>query len=92
MLSLDRDSTDNRQLLRDRHTALWACKDALGRDTLALFNLADEKRTVSVDLTPYGFSKDYQTRELWTKAEGTVAGGVLSAALDAHDCLLVRLL
>ena len=92
VLSLNRDSTDNRQLLRDRHTALWACKDALGRDTLALFNLSDEKRTVSVDLTPYGFSKDYQTRELWTKAEGTVAGGVLSAALDAHDCLLVRLL
>lgn len=92
VLSLDRDSAENRQLLRTRGEALWACKDALGRDTLALFNLSDEKRTVSAELTRYGFAKTYQTLDLWTKATSSIADGHLSAALDAHDCLLVRLL
>ena len=92
VLSLDRSSTENRQLLRSRNEALWACKDAGGFDTLALFNLSDEQRTVSVELTPYGFSETYETLDLWTKAPGRITGGVLSAAIGAHDCLLLRLL
>ena len=91
VLSLNRASTENRQLLRTRSEALWTCKDAQGHTTLALFNLSDEKRTVSVELTPYGFETEYRTLDLWTKGTDRIANGVLAAEVDAHDCLLLRL-
>jgi hypothetical protein len=91
VLALNRRSTENRPLLRTKAQALWACRDEDGRDVLALFNLADQKRTVSVDLNRYGFAGTYDTRNLWTNEPGEICDGVLSSPLDAHDCLLVRL-
>lgn len=91
VLALNRNSSQNRPLLRTETQALWACKDEQGRDVLALFNLDDQKRTVSVDLTRYGFAGDYDTLDLWTGKSGAVRGGTLTASPDAHDCLLVRL-
>ena len=91
VLSLNRASTENRQLLRTRSEALWTCKDAQEHTTLALFNLSDEKRTVSVELTQYGFKTESRTLDLWTKAACSIANGVLKAEVDAHDCLLLRL-
>ena len=91
VLALNWCSAENRPLLRTDGEAVWACKDERGRDVVALFNLADDARTVSVDLTRYGFAGTYDTLELWTNQPGLICGGVLSAWLEAHGCLLVRL-
>lgn len=91
VLALNRNSAENRQLLRTKNEALWTCKDEQGRAVLALFNLSDNARTVSVELTQYGFGTDYDTLDIWTNERGTLRGGRLTATLAAHDCLLVRL-
>lgn len=91
VLALNRNSSENRQLLRTKEKALWCCKDEDGQAVFALFNLCGEAKTVSVDLTRYGFGGTSETWNLWTDAHSMIHHGRLEETLEPHGCLLVRL-
>ena len=88
---LNQYSTENRQLLRNDDEAIWACKDKTGTDVVALFNLSDTVRQVSLPLAAFGYDKTYTPLDLWTQKEEAPVQGVLKMELPAHGCALLRL-
>lgn len=69
VLRLLGNSSGAKQIMRDKHQAIWLSKDSQ-EDTLylALFNLSDEKRGINVSPLELGLDSfaDYVFDELWT--------------------------
>ena len=89
--ALDQRSDENRPLVSNETEAVWFCRDANGLPVLALFNLSDAQRTVSVRLDRCGLSESYTPVDLWNDKRRAPVCGELAAPLRAHACLLVRL-
>ncbi|MBQ8504358.1 MAG: glycoside hydrolase family 27 protein [Clostridia bacterium] len=92
IIEINQYSSDNRQLFRSRNEAAWYCKDKNGNDVIALFNLSDEEKEISVDLRHYGFEKKYEGINLWTKEKTEGIEGTLTAKINAHAPLILRLI
>lgn len=81
-------SVKPRQICRDKLKAIWRADD-LAADVhyLAMFNLSEETRELSVSLEELGYGEKVALRELWTGETGT-ADAVLSAAVAPHACVV----
>ena len=84
-----------RQVLRDKEKAVWAAVSPEGERYIALFNLSEDNRTVSVDpeecadMFPEGrFSPALEgAKEVWTGESVTEA----TFALPPHGAALVHI-
>ena len=90
ILEINQYSSENEQIFRTRDAAAWKCTDKNGNPVVALFNLSDNEREVSTDITQYGYEGAYKATELWTK-EGTDFDGTVSAVLKPHAAAVYRL-
>ena len=75
-----------RQIRRDEREAVWMSDDPDGGRYLALFNLSEEERVVSIDL-PLGT----QARDIWRQEDLGGMESCVSARLRPHACALYRL-
>ncbi len=91
IIEINQYSTNNRQLRRNKNEAIWTCEDKDGNNVIALFNLSDEEREISIDLSAYGLSEEYTTYELWTKEIQESIKGEFKATVNAHGTVIVRL-
>lgn len=91
ILNINQYSTENAQLKRDKNEAIWACLDKDGNRVIALFNLSDETREISIDLLKYGFGVKEEGTELWTKETIKLCGNTLSSAVVPHGVKIVCL-
>ncbi len=88
IIGINQCSSDNRQLRRSKNEAIWTCLDKDGKRVIALFNLSDEAREITLDLTAYGFDGGNAT-ELWT-GESITAEGILTAEVAPHGTKIFR--
>ena len=92
ILLINQHSSENRQLFRTRNDAAWYCKDKDGNSVVALFNLSDEEREITVDFEMYGIEKGaYNATELWTKERLVTGKDSVSASVRPHACVIFRL-
>lgn len=92
VLEINQHSSGNRQLFRTRRDAAWYCRDKNGNSVVALFNLTDEEKEVSVDFTAYGIEKGaYNAFELWTKESFVTKSDNVKAVVKGHGCKVFRL-
>lgn len=91
ILNINQYSTENAQLKRDKNEAIWTCLDKDGNRVIALFNLSDETREISIDLLKYGFEVKEEGAELWTKETIKLCGNTLSSAVVPHGVKIVCL-
>ena len=91
LIDLDRFSTDNRQLEKAWDKAIWACKDKDGKDVVALFNISDEEKEISLDLCEYDIEPKDTVCDLWTKEVTAFTGSSLSKKIAPHSVWAVRI-
>lgn len=91
ILDINQYSTENAQLKRDKNEAIWTCLDKDGNRVIALFNLSDEIREISIELLKYGFEGKEKGTELWTKEAIGLCDNVLSSAVVPHGVKIVCL-
>lgn len=91
LIDLDRFSTDNRQLEKTWDKAVWACKDKDGKDVVALFNLSDQEREITLDLTEYGIETKESFFDLWARERSAFSGNMLANIIAPHSVWAVRL-
>jgi hypothetical protein len=95
-LSLIKNGREGEQVRRSENECIWKSQDS-GSDTLyvALFNLSDEERGISVTINELGLpEKEYQVRDLWEKknADKKISGNeALTARIPAHGAKLYAL-
>ncbi|MDD6012505.1 MAG: glycoside hydrolase family 27 protein [Oscillospiraceae bacterium] len=90
IISINQNSTDNRQLRRSREEAIWCCTDENGNTALALFNLSDETRSLALDLNEQGICGSFTARDLWS-GETFPVNGIISVSLAPHAVKTIRL-
>jgi hypothetical protein len=93
VLDVLKNGSSLRQICRDAHKAIWTSRAAdsseSGGFNLALFNLGDEKETVSCPLNLLGMEQA-EVRDLWAKKDKAAVSGEISADLAPHGAALFR--
>lgn len=93
ILKINQESVGNRELYHDEHTAIWAAESKDGKEQyLALFNLADEARTVSFLLRQVYTPVPDVLYNIWEQCEEPVAQSMISKEIPAHGtvCYCIR--
>ena len=90
IIEINQYSAENRQLRRTRDEAVWTCLDKDGKRVIALFNLRDEEREISLDLSEQGISLSGTVTELWTKESYDISGDMLTLTVAPHGVKIVR--
>ncbi len=72
--------------------AIWAGKDADGKQVVGLFNISEEEKEITVSLADLGLlaKKVYEATDLFTK-EKSVLGADVTAVLAPHACCVLRI-
>ncbi|MBR2316224.1 MAG: glycoside hydrolase family 27 protein [Clostridia bacterium] len=91
IIEINQFSSDNRQLLRTNSETFWYCKDKDGNHVIALFNLADETRELTLDLSDYGLDGTYTVYDLWTKETESGIKDKFTAEIKPHAVKIARL-
>ena len=89
ILEINQYSSENAQLYRNRDSAAWTCFDKNGKRVIALFNLTNEKKTLTLSPGKYGIEAEGKAVELWTKEEREFKKEI-SAEVNAHGTVIFR--
>jgi hypothetical protein len=80
------------QIERDNNHAVWLSKDNTdGSSYVALFNLSDEAKTLSISLEELEIKAEVSVRDLWKHEDLGIAHNVLCADIPAHGAILYRI-
>ena len=93
LIELNQNGTGNRVTYTDENIAAWTAASGDGKTTwLALFNLADKKQTMGVNLKAEGLKEgtSYGAHDIWTKKQIILAGGK-ETTLEAHESVLYKI-
>lgn len=91
IIEINQLSSENAQLRRNKNEAVWSCLDKNGDRVVALFNLSEEEREITVDLKIYGFEGKRSGTELWTGEIIEISRDILSSAVVPHGVKIMRL-
>jgi hypothetical protein len=90
VLTVQKHGETPKQITFNDNEAIWKNNAADGAVNLALFNLSDEKRTVSCPLSEMSFEKA-SLRDLWNKKGLGIVTNKVSAEIPPHGAALFRL-
>ena len=90
VLAIEKESWSAHPLFTTEEESVWIAprRDGTGY-YVALFNLSDEERTVTVSAKEQGLADSSEAMELWTGRK-TTETGCISAKLAAHDAAVYR--
>jgi alpha-galactosidase len=92
IIQVDQKSTGNRQLFKNERDAAWLAEDPdSGGKYLALFNLTDSVRTISVDLNSILPVRKVIIRDLWQRADLGAFKGIYSTKIQPHGAAMLRI-
>jgi hypothetical protein len=89
VLDVQKNGGAPRQIRRNDQEAVWINEAPGGAVNLALFNLGDERRTVSCPLSGLGLDR-VKVRNLWEWEDRGTMTGEVSASLAPHGAALFR--
>lgn len=92
VISVNQQSIDNRQVLKNNGEAFWIATDPeTGDKYLALFNLTNADKWVTFQLEWEHLRGKFTIRDLWAKRDLGVEDKSVRAQLSAHGAALYRL-
>lgn len=89
VLSVQRFGANPQQIALNGKEAVWKNNAPDEKINLALFNLSDEKRTVSCPLSELHFQKA-AVRDLWHKHDMGTTAGAIAAEIPPHGAVLYQ--
>jgi alpha-galactosidase len=92
VLEVNQHCTNGREVQNENGQVIWlADMSATDNKYIALFNLGENAKEISVDFSALGLGKKYQVRDLWEKKDlGNCENG-MKATVPAHGSKLYRL-
>jgi hypothetical protein len=92
VLAVDQQGEDPRALYENEGSAVWYSHVRGGKDLfVALFNLGDTAKEVSVDLGALGLRGRVSVRDLWQRKDLGTYQGAWQRLIDKHGAVLLRL-
>lgn len=92
VIAVDQESRNGRQVARTENEVVWLADAPDGNSKyIAVFNLTNAKRTVSFHLDNELLRGRFAVRDLWQQKDQGFVQGDLSAAIDPHGAVLLKL-
>ncbi|MCL2637611.1 MAG: glycoside hydrolase family 27 protein [Oscillospiraceae bacterium] len=89
LLEMLNNSWCARQVYRRDDTIVWTAVQKNGGNYLAVFNIADEAKIISVELTKCGLDGEYNAFELWSK-DKSVLKETLTVNINPHGVKIFK--
>lgn len=90
-LAVNQQATNARQSSRTNDIVIWTSDAADGQTkNVALFNLSDESRPITLTLSEVGIPKKAHIRDVWGKAYKGQFKKTFTHQIAAHDAVLLR--
>jgi len=90
VIAVQKNGANPTQIILNDKEAVWKNDAADEGVNLALFNLSDERRTISCPFAALGFQKA-ALRDLWNKQDMGIIKNDITAEIDPHGAVLYRL-
>ena len=91
VLAVNQNSSNNRLVMREDPRVVWAADAPGTKDCyVALFNIGENKVTVSVTFEALGLAGTCSVRDLWARQDKEAVAGTLSVEIPAHGSALYR--
>lgn len=92
VIAVNQASRENRPHQAGQDARIWSARAASGDDRyVALFNIGDSPREVSITLPELGVKGTVQVRDLWSGTDQETLTGRLARHLPPHGSALLRL-
>lgn len=92
VLYVNQNSENGHQAMSENNQIAWVAYDQNSDDVfVALFNLSEEEKNVSLDMEWEMLRGKYEARDLWNKEDVGVISGKIDAKLPPHKAALFRL-
>jgi alpha-galactosidase len=92
VINVDQHSTDNHQVYRNDSEAVWMARGQAGTIYLAVFNLKDNSRTITITFVSVpGVKQNYRVRDLWQKRVLGIYYDRFKITIGPHGARLLKL-
>jgi len=85
VLYVNQHSKNNRHVYREDNKVVWTADDDRGNTYVALFNIGEEEKSVSVSLDQLGLSGVKTYEDIWEQGKGGEVVEILEVTLKPHS-------
>ncbi|GFZ32062.1 alpha-galactosidase [Clostridium zeae] len=78
-------SNSNKEFYRDKEKAIWTAKGRKEEKYVALFNLSEEERAISIALKEIDITGEITIRDLWQHEASQLSSEILSVKVKPHE-------
>jgi alpha-galactosidase len=92
VLEVNQHGESPHQLYKDSVSMIWVSKAPKGSQSyyIALFNIGETDRAISVDFSKVGLRGKVHVRDLWKKADAGVFTKKYTTMIAAHGAVLIK--
>lgn len=91
VLRVDQEGANPRQLYKQDGSMIWMSDAPAGGRYVALFNISDDVKTVTLDLALTGIRKKAAIRDLWKQTDLGTFKKIYATTIPAHGAVLLKL-
>ena len=92
VLAVNQHSHGGKQAYRDDDTVIWTAVSDDEKPLLAVFNISDNDKDITVDLAKNGLDGEYTLRDLWQRADSEKVSGKFDIRVSSHGAKLYKLI
>ena len=91
VLDVNQNSHNGKQIYRDEDTIIWSAISSDNKPLIAVFNVSDTEKEITVDLTKYDLAGEYALRDLWVKEDISQIKDKITCIVNSHGAKLYKL-
>jgi hypothetical protein len=94
VLEVNKNSTNNRQLIRTKNMVAWVADIPNSKNKyLAVFNISEDSYSIEgIQLSELGFPKSVQIRDLWNHADLGTFSGTFIPEIESHGASMFKVI
>ena len=91
VIDVNQNSHGGKQVYRDEETIIWTAISSDEMPLIAVFNVSDTEKEITVDLTDYDSAGEYTLRDLWAKEDVCRIKDKFTCRVNSHGAKLFKL-
>lgn len=91
IIAVNQRSGKGKQVYNDGQTVVWTAESERAGALAAVFNISDEKRDITLNLSELSLPEKGVLRDLWKRADIKEVNGSLSVTLNAHGAAVFEI-
>ena len=91
IIDVNQHSHGGKQVYRDQEVIIWSAISSDNKPLIAVFNVSEKEKEITVDLTKYDLAGEYTLRDLWVKKDIEKIIDEITCRVNSHGAKLYKL-